>query len=169
MTARSVARPLLRWTARIVGALLVGLVILLAFGEGVRFQDFDAVSGSMAAVFLVALVGMLFLWRWELVGGIMDLVGMGGFYAIDFLASGDLRAAGCCRYAFCPVCWRSCRGRLRREVNQRWVEATRPIVEAFFHAGYFLEMVCKYGKELEEPPDLLPSGWAAVLYLYGLR
>ena len=55
------------------------------------------------------------------------------------------------------------------EVNQRWVEATRPIVEAFFHAHYFLEMVCKYGKELEEPPDLLPSGWAAVLYLYGLR
>lgn len=55
------------------------------------------------------------------------------------------------------------------EVNQRWVEATRPIVEAFCHARYFLEMVCKYGKELEEPPDLLPSGWAAVLYLYGLR
>jgi len=55
------------------------------------------------------------------------------------------------------------------EVNQRWLEATRPILEAFFHARYFLEMVCKYGKELEEPPDSLPSGWAAVLYLYGLR
>jgi hypothetical protein len=54
------------------------------------------------------------------------------------------------------------------EVNQRWVEATRPIVEAFFHARYFLEMVCRYGKELEKPPDSLPSGWAAVLYLYGL-
>ena len=55
------------------------------------------------------------------------------------------------------------------EVNQRWVEATRPILEAFFHARYFLEMVCKYGRELNEPPDSLPSGWAAVLYLYGLR
>ena len=55
------------------------------------------------------------------------------------------------------------------EVNQRWTEATRPILEAFFHARYFLEMVCKYGKELEEPPDSLPSGWAAVLELYGLR
>ena len=30
-------------------------------------------------------------------------------------------------------------------------------------------MVCKYGKELDEPPDSSPSGWAAVLYLYGLR
>ena len=33
------------------------------------------------------------------------------------------------------------------EMNQRWTEATRPIVEAFFHARYFLEMVCKYGAE----------------------
>ncbi|HEV3024734.1 MAG TPA: hypothetical protein VGX76_19795 [Pirellulales bacterium] len=55
------------------------------------------------------------------------------------------------------------------DVNQRWLEATRPILEAFFHARYFLEMVCKYGKELDRPPDTLPSGWAAVLCLYGLR
>lgn len=55
------------------------------------------------------------------------------------------------------------------EVNQRWPQATRPILEAFFHARFFLEMVCKYGRELNEPPDSLPSGWAAVLHLYGLR
>jgi chorismate mutase len=55
------------------------------------------------------------------------------------------------------------------ETNQHWTETTRPIVEAFFHARYFLEMVCKYGKELKEPPQLMPSGWAAVLELYGLR
>jgi hypothetical protein len=30
-------------------------------------------------------------------------------------------------------------------------------------------MVTKYGKELKEPPQLMPSGWAAVLELYGLR
>ena len=53
--------------------------------------------------------------------------------------------------------------------NTRWLEVTRPIVEAFFHARYFLEMECRYGKELERPPNALPSGWAAVLYLYGLR
>jgi hypothetical protein len=55
------------------------------------------------------------------------------------------------------------------EMNERWLEVTRPIVEAFLHARYFLEMVCKYGKELTEPPQSLPSGWAAVLELYGLR
>jgi hypothetical protein len=55
------------------------------------------------------------------------------------------------------------------EDNARWLEVTRPVLEAFFHAKYFLEMACKYGRELDAPPESLPSGWASVLYLYGLR
>jgi hypothetical protein len=53
--------------------------------------------------------------------------------------------------------------------NLNWLAVTRPILEAFFHARYFLEMAVKYGKELECPPQLLPSGWAAFLYLFKLR
>lgn len=53
--------------------------------------------------------------------------------------------------------------------NKEWTQHSRPIVEAFFHAKYFLEMVVKYGKELSEPQQTLPSGWAAVLELYGIR
>lgn len=53
--------------------------------------------------------------------------------------------------------------------NRRWTKETRPILEAYFHTLYFLEMVVKYGKELEHPPQVLPSGWAAVLELYRLR
>jgi hypothetical protein len=55
------------------------------------------------------------------------------------------------------------------EHNSDWTATTRPIVEAFFHARFMLEMVCKYGRELKEPATVLPSGWAAVLYLYNLR
>jgi hypothetical protein len=55
------------------------------------------------------------------------------------------------------------------EHNRRWPQETRPIVEAFFHARYFLEMAVRYGKDLEHPPRMLPSGWAALLYLYNLR
>lgn len=50
-----------------------------------------------------------------------------------------------------------------------WVVSTRPLVEAFFHARFMLEMVVQYGRTLDAPPQMLPSGWAAVLYLYGLR
>lgn len=55
------------------------------------------------------------------------------------------------------------------EHNARWLEVTRPILEAFFHARYFLEMAVTYGRRLTAPPRLLPSGWAALLYLYRLR
>jgi hypothetical protein len=55
------------------------------------------------------------------------------------------------------------------EHNKRWTDVTRPILEAFFHARFFLEMAVKYGKELKYPPRLMPSGWAALLHLYDLR
>ena len=53
--------------------------------------------------------------------------------------------------------------------NQNWLHYTRPMLEAFFMAKHMLEMVCKYAQELNEPPQMLPSGWATVLYLYNLR
>lgn len=59
--------------------------------------------------------------------------------------------------------------RFQETTNANWMAETRPVLEAFFHARHFLEMVVKYGKELDEPPAMLPTGWAAVLTLYGLR
>ena len=53
--------------------------------------------------------------------------------------------------------------------NKRWLEETRPMLEAFFHARFFLEMAVRYGKTVSAAPDLLPSGWATFLYLYDLR
>lgn len=52
------------------------------------------------------------------------------------------------------------------EDNARWLAATRPVVEAFQHARYFLEMACRYRESPEEQP--CPSGWAALLFLYQL-
>jgi hypothetical protein len=56
-----------------------------------------------------------------------------------------------------------------QEHNKRWVEVTAPMVEAFFHSRYFLDMAVRYGQELKRAPALMPSGWAALLYLYNLR
>ena len=52
--------------------------------------------------------------------------------------------------------------------NEHWPERAAPIVQAFLHARYFVEMAVKYA-EMAELPGLLPSGWAALLCLYGLR
>ncbi len=55
--------------------------------------------------------------------------------------------------------------------NADWAAVTRPIVEAFFHAKFFLEAAVAAGREidLDRIPALLPTGWAALLYLYDLR
>jgi lipopolysaccharide export LptBFGC system permease protein LptF len=53
-------------------------------------------------------------------------------------------------------------------INDQW-EETRKWLEAFFHSKYFLEMVVKYGEEYDSVPQMLPSGFAAILELYNLR
>lgn len=55
------------------------------------------------------------------------------------------------------------------KTNQIWLAETRPILEAFWHTKYFLEQMLVAADELEKSPQILPSGWAAVLYLYNLR
>jgi len=42
------------------------------------------------------------------------------------------------------------------EDNARWTEVTRPILEAFFHARFFLEMAVRYSS-LELPPRPRPK------------
>lgn len=56
-----------------------------------------------------------------------------------------------------------------RAHNERWLEETRPILEAYFHARMMLHLAVEYARKLENAPRTLPSGWAAVLYLYNLR
>ena len=53
--------------------------------------------------------------------------------------------------------------------NDDWVNITKPIVDAFFHTKYMLSMAVKYGNALEKAPQMLPSGWAALLYVYCIR
>lgn len=53
--------------------------------------------------------------------------------------------------------------------NKDWVVHTKPIVDAFLHAKFFLEQVLKSAHSLDEAPTLLPSYWAAVLELYQIR
>ncbi len=55
------------------------------------------------------------------------------------------------------------------DIAASWLRENRPKLEAFFHAKFMLEMAVKYGSQLKEPPIELPSGWAALLYLYDLR
>lgn len=52
--------------------------------------------------------------------------------------------------------------------NKEWDRHTRPMLEAFAHAKFMIEMAVRYA-DLPQPPQPMPSGWAALLYLYDLR
>lgn len=52
--------------------------------------------------------------------------------------------------------------------NDDWDGHTRPMLEAFTHAKFMIEMAVRYAA-LKEPPQPMPSGYAALLYLYDLR
>lgn len=52
--------------------------------------------------------------------------------------------------------------------NKEWDRHTRPMLEAFAHAKFMIEMAVRYA-DLPAPPQPMPSGWAALLYLYDLR
>lgn len=60
-------------------------------------------------------------------------------------------------------------GKNWKMADPNWRRYQRSIVEAFLHTKYFVEMMVKYGRELETLPKILPSGWAAILMLYGQR
>lgn len=53
--------------------------------------------------------------------------------------------------------------------NSDWLLHTRPLMEAYFHAKTFLDMMIACGENMEAVSTLLSSDWAAVLYLYNMR
>ena len=65
-----------RWTARILGALLVLMILVIAIGEGMPnpFTQPMAVQVGFLALSLI-MIGILGGWRWELAGGTLSLFG----------------------------------------------------------------------------------------------
>jgi len=55
------------------------------------------------------------------------------------------------------------------EHNRDWLRHTRPIVEAYWHAMYFVEMMVLCARTMDRAESVLRSEWAAVLILYGMR
>jgi len=70
---------------------------------------------------------------------------------------------------YCQIVKEGTEHDFNERTNAEWLQQTRPILEAFWHTKYFLSMMVKYAKTLESAPRVLPSGWAAVLYLFELR
>ncbi len=81
----------MRWTARILALLAVGLFVFFAIELGARVfptLSWDPQGIPLLIVVGVALAGVVVAWRWELVGGIMTVAGVAGIMALVCLGSG---------------------------------------------------------------------------------
>ena len=79
---------LVRWTPRLIGIPLVGLVAVIAFAE--RGSLIRLSLGDMARVagLFAACIGLVLSWRWEAIGAWLTVGSMGAFYLANFALSG---------------------------------------------------------------------------------
>ena len=82
----------MRWTARLLALIAAGLFVFFAVEFGAKvFPSLSLLRPQgipLLIVVLVTLVGALIAWRWELVGGIMTLVGAALAIALVCAGSG---------------------------------------------------------------------------------
>ncbi|HLN28130.1 MAG TPA: hypothetical protein VK395_10335 [Gemmataceae bacterium] len=79
----------LRWTARLLGVVLVGLVLVIFVGEG-GFNPFklSPLEAIQMTLFLTTCFGLVVAWRWQVIGGAISTGGMLLFLAVEFWATG---------------------------------------------------------------------------------
>ena len=89
MVTNSTVITALRWTARIVGGLVLITVVSIAIGEcypnPLTLKTGELVS---SALMLAMILGIPVAWRWELVGGGMLVTGYVAFLAVESIARG---------------------------------------------------------------------------------
>jgi len=83
-----VALTALRWTARVLSILAVGVVLMFAVGEGLNLSHFTGHELVLFVFFPIGVcLGLVLAWRWEGLGGGIVVGSMATFYLVDRLTS----------------------------------------------------------------------------------
>lgn len=97
----------LRWTARIIGVIIVAFTLIMFFGsvvEGyyktgkISLEDFDAVQLATFFFWFIGLAGMVWAWWKEGAGGILSFAGI-----VIFLILAKVNAMTNSEASFTPV------------------------------------------------------------------
>ena len=74
----------LRWTARTIGIVLLGIIVAFAIGEGVPNPLRGSVPEGLCHVGLLTMIAGQFLaWRWEGIGSFLILGGLAVFAIVN--------------------------------------------------------------------------------------
>lgn len=88
MTNTTLSLRILRWSARVLSVLAVGIVLLFAIGEGLNLAHFNARELVLFVFFpLGVCLGMVVAWRWEGLGGGITAASLAAFYLLHRLSS----------------------------------------------------------------------------------
>lgn len=88
MTNTTVPVLALRWLARALSVLAVGVVLMFAFGEGLHLSHFTPRELVLFLFFpLGVCLGMVLAWRWEGWGGGVTVASLAAFYLVHRLSS----------------------------------------------------------------------------------
>lgn len=87
-----------RWTARAVGLLVIGMVVAFAICEGFNPADLEPSEQLATIAFGTTLVGLGVAWHRELLGGLLVIGGMAAFGILGVAADGEWGWSG-------PVFW----------------------------------------------------------------
>ena len=83
-----------RWTARVLTALLVGLVLVMFVGVtvdgGFHPLKLKGVEPIQMTFFWTACIGMVVAMLWQVIGGALSLAGMILFFAVEFAVRGGI-------------------------------------------------------------------------------
>ena len=96
----------MRWVARLLGLIALGLFVFFVFDSGVDILpslSWGSPQGiPLLLALLGALAGLLIAWRWEVVGGLMVMIGAAVIFGLVCLGSG-LDMSLCAFYFTLPL------------------------------------------------------------------
>jgi hypothetical protein len=107
-TMRSLPLPLIRldvgvrWTARVLTVLLVGVVLVIFIGEGLNPLRLKGIEVLQMALFWTACIGIVLAWRWPVIGGALSLGGMILFVTVELAVTGGFPRRHFCYLMLLP-------------------------------------------------------------------
>jgi len=86
---KETAIPIMRWSARVLGLIIVGFSLLMFIGQSLQSGPPGKETEPIAVVGLVLvgiyMIAMLMALKWERRGALLGAAALGGFYIILFL------------------------------------------------------------------------------------
>jgi hypothetical protein len=80
----------LGWAARLLSVAAVGMVLLIYVGEGFNPMRLTMRESILMVLFWSAMLGLVVAWRWEVIGGAMNVGGLLLFHVVHWLYTGGL-------------------------------------------------------------------------------